>query len=91
MTMLNGLCQESWEGKKWKIQLESDAASIISFPQFNFLLPFVCWFVKSPVSVSKDKTRSASSSESGSDDVGSCSRWWDKAELIKNYDWISMK
>lgn len=43
-----------------------------TFP-VGFPLPFVCWFVRSPASVSKDRTRSASSSESGSDDVGFCS------------------
>lgn len=67
---------------------------LFHFPNPISTLPLVCWFVKSPVSVSKDKTRSASSSESGSDDVGSCSVYISKQKNGKNglnyrgnYDW----
>lgn len=81
--------------KSRKFNLSQNAPSIISISQFNFpvqfpLLPFVCWFVKSPVSVSKDSTKSASSSESGSADVGSCSVEFEREEkscTIENYDW----
>lgn len=60
-------------GREMQIQLESECTINYFISPIQFPLPFVCWFVKSPVSVSKDKTKSASSSESGSDDVGSCS------------------
>lgn len=67
--MLSGLCHER-EKDGTETQLESKCSTNYFICS---VLPLVCWFVKSPVSVSRDKTRSASSSESGSGDVGSCS------------------
>lgn len=75
--MLSGLRQEREEEKT---KVENSIRIWMHHQLFQFpisisysFLPFVCWFVKSPVSVSRDSTKSASSSESGSTDVGSCS------------------
>lgn len=85
--MLSGLHWQAAGGggeeRMWNSIRVENAPSIIRRFQFNFLLPFVCWFVKSPVSVSSDKTRSASSSESGSADVGSCSTECERARRQK--------
>lgn len=86
--MLSGLCREG--ANEREIQLESECSMNYYVSTIQFPSPFVCWFVKSPVSVSKDKTRSASgSSESGSDDVGGCSveKPKQKIEAKGNYDW----